>query len=140
MTFELDKVMYDTIKGDASIVADVSDRISAEYARHTSEYPYLVFDHVSTSVEPPGFGSASGLLHRALYEIRVVGRWEDGVEDIAKTSDKVVALFHYSSSESVTNFDRLVLTVLSGTTVTRADDELIASVTIQATGNQTTGL
>lgn len=140
MTLEMDQAIYEALTGDATLSASVGKRISAEYARHSSEYPYLVFDHVGTVTEPTGFTSASGMYHTATYEIRIVSRWEDGVAEIADISDQVVALFHYASDVTVTNFDRLVYTVLSGTTVTRADDELIASVTIQATGNQTTGL
>lgn len=139
MTLEIDQAFYEALTSDAEISSAVSKRISAEYARHSSEYPYLVFDHVSTSTEPSGFNQR-GLYFTASYDIRVVGRWEDGVAEVSDIADKVVALFYFASDVTVTNFDRLVYSVVSGTTVTRADDELIASVTVQATGNQTTGL
>jgi|TARA_R110000824_G_scaffold1991_1_gene9698 hypothetical protein len=143
MAITIDESVYEKLTDDKtgdSIYQKVGGRISAEYAAQSSQFPYLVFDKTASTTQTLSFGVNPSMIHDCRYTIRVFGQWEDGVEEITEIGDLVVALFHNYNDSSVTYFDNIHFRVMSGTTVERADDVLVAGVQLRAYGIQTSGL
>ena len=141
MSIAIDESIYERFTADkasGTVYAAVYGRISAEYGGHAAELPYVVFDNTATETIPIAFATNNDLMTRADYEIRVYSHWEEGVEVVGDISELVVKLFNQYADSTVTNFDKVVYDVIGGTTVTRADEILVATVRIRATGVQST--
>tara|TARA_R100001082_G_scaffold29614_1_gene14858 strand:- start:981 stop:1412 length:432 start_codon:yes stop_codon:yes gene_type:complete len=143
MAVSIDQSVYEKLTDDktaTSIYGLVGGRISAEYAANAAKYPYLVFDKTSSATQALSFAANPALIHDCRYQVQVFGQWEDGVEEIHEIGDMVVDLFSFFTDTTVTYFDKIHYSVLSGTTVERADDLLVAGVQLRAYGVQTSGL
>ena len=142
MSISIDECVYEKLTADKSSVlyTKVRGRISAEYSAQDALYPYLVFDRTGSATQVLSFAASPSLIHDCQYDIRIFGQWEDGIEEITEIGDQVVTLFHNFTDSTVTNFDSIHFSVISGTTVERADDTLGAGVQLRAYGIQTSGL
>tara|TARA_R100001463_G_scaffold124297_1_gene181230 strand:+ start:170 stop:595 length:426 start_codon:yes stop_codon:yes gene_type:complete len=123
---------------DGSAFDLVSGRISASYGDPGDDFPMITFEQVSNDVTK-GFGGTV-MMHNAQYEVSIFGRWEDGLADLGTIADKVVELFGTPVEATGTNFDRIQMECVSGATITRDDELIVATISVQSMGAQTGGL
>ena len=139
MSISIDEAVYEKLtasQADGTVYDKVGGRISAEYGGHAADLPYLVFDNTATETVPMGFHGTTQLMTRADYDIRVYSHWEEGVEVVGDIAELIVGLFNQYKDTTATNFEQIVFDVIGGTTIIRADETLVATVRVRATGVQ----
>ena len=141
MAKAIDEAIY------AHLISDVSDgsafdlvsgRVSANYGDPGDDFPMITFEQISDEVTK-SFGGTL-MMHLSVYEISIFGRWEDGLAELGTIADKIVELFGTPVEATGTNFDRIQMECISGASITRDDELIVATINVQARGVQTGGL
>ena len=145
MAKALDAAIYDVLTADKtanSLWKSVGGRISTAYGDPGDDFPLVVFEQVGSEITPLfGSGVSAYLIYADSYEIRIVGRWEDGVQALADLGDIVVGLFNGTTAATApTNFDRAEFQITAATDIDRADELLTATVGVAVRATQTAGL
>jgi hypothetical protein len=141
MAKAIDQAIYTQLISDqnAGSAHDlVSGRISASYGDPGEDFPLITFEQVSDEVVKD-FGGSS-MTHKSVYEISVFGRWENGLAELGDIADKVIELFGTPVNGSGTNFDRIYMECISGASITRDDELVVATISVSARGTQTGAL
>lgn len=129
MSLKSDMAIYQTLTAStvAGSVHDLTNgRISASYADPGEDFPLVVFEQTgSEAIEV--FGHTQLMLNET-YEIRAVGRYEEGITKIADIGAAIVTAMH-GTTLSVKNLD-ITIDVSSGTEVSRADELFIGTVQV----------
>ena len=129
MSFVNDKAIYETLIGASSSVTDLTDgRIFANYADPGDDYPLVVYEQVGSDTTQV-FGYTQLMIDET-YEIRAVGRYEDGITALADIGSAIVSAMH-GTVATVKNL-RVTIDVFGGTEVSRADELFIATVQVRA--------
>ena len=141
MAKAIDQAIYTQLISDQSSGSAfdlVSGRIAASYGDPGEDFPLITFEQVSDEVTKE-FGGVN-MTHKAVYEISVFGRWEDGLAQLGDIADKVIELFGTPVNGSGTNFDRIYMECTSGASITRDDELVVATINVSARGTQTGAL
>jgi len=140
MAKAIDETIYEVLTSDkaaGSFYAKVGGRVSAVYGDPGDNFPLVVYEQTGSEITPL-FGGK--LMRKELYDVRVVGRWEDGAAALGEICDLIVGLFNGTTDSTVTDYDQTTFDVVSGTDIDRADELLTATVRIEARATQTSGL
>ena len=108
------------------------------YGDPGEDFPLITFEQVADEVTKE-FGGVN-MTHKAVYEISVFGRWEDGLETLGDIADKVIELFGTPVNGTGTNFDRIYMECTSGASISRDDELVVATINVSARGTQTGAL
>jgi len=129
MSFVNDKAIYETLIGASSSVTDLTDgRIFANYADPGDDYPLVVYEQVGSDTTQV-FGYTQLMIDET-YEIRAVGRYEDGITALTDIGSAIVSAMH-GTVATVKNL-KVTIDVFGGTEVSRADELFIATVQVRA--------
>jgi hypothetical protein len=141
MAKAIDEAIYAQLISDqtsGSAFALVSGRVSANYGDPGDDFPLITFEQVSDEISKEYGGGV--MMHNAVYEISIFGRWEDGLEELGGIADKIIELFGTPVQGTGTNFDRIFMECTSGASIARDDELIVATISVSARGAQTGGL
>lgn len=139
MTIVNDQAIYETLTSSTASgsVHDLTrGRISANYGDPGDDFPLVVFEQIgSTATE---VFSHTKLMIDETYEIRALGRYEDGIVSVATIGGAIVTAIH--GTTATVGSVSVTLDIFGGTEVSRADELFIATVQVRAKHMQSSEL